>query len=285
MNFESIIQMAKGAKKPENPGKPEKTEKTQAELRQILMDKMNSLRLSTLDQIEVYEARLEKGEFDDQDGEPEGSGEKRKIQMQKDLLNADQRIDKIKEVLDSGEELPQEPVLDLDVIKTDSQAFLEEAFGKPEKGFSPILIKPEDEDYTARQADVDADKFGEFTVNPDTQNMDFENIPESKIFIPDLSALNGKPLSEVAKYLVDNYAGKYKIPGLEYWNWLKENPAKSPKKIQDGKYYFEFGSLVRDSVGRWDVPCAGWGGSDWGRDASWLSSGWNVRCRVVLLEI
>ncbi|MCX6716541.1 MAG: hypothetical protein NTV72_01305 [Candidatus Taylorbacteria bacterium] len=63
----------------------------------------------------------------------------------------------------------------------------------------PEIIDPKTEDYKARQNDVDVSKFGEFTLNPDTQGLDFEALKD-KIFIPDLSSLIGRPLSEVAKY-------------------------------------------------------------------------------------
>ena len=288
MNFEAITQMAKAGKKPEKQDKPEKS---QEELRQALTEKMESLRFSTLKQLDIYEEKLEKGEFDDQDGEPEGSGEKRKLQMQKELLNADTRIDKMKAVLDSGAELPQEPVLDIEAVKTQNQAFFQETFKKwydEEKAKveqTPILVDPKTQDHAILKSDIDPAKFGEYTLSPDMQNIDFENIPEGKIFIPDLSSFVGKELHEVAKYLIDNYADKYKIPGVEYWKWLIENPTKSPAKLKDGKYYFEFGSLVRGSDGRWGVPYASWGGSEWSRRADWLGSKWNSSYRVVLLEI
>ena len=278
----SIIQMAKAGKKPEKQDKPEKT---QAELRQILTEKMESLRVSTLAQLDIYEEKLEKGEFDDQESEPVGNGEKRQLHMQKEILNADGRIDKMKAILDSGDELPQEPILDIEALKTENQAILTAVFGTPDNKFTPSLIKPEDQDYAVLKSDIDQAKFGEYTLNPDTQNQDFENIPEGKIFIPDLSSFVGKELHEVAKYLIDNFSDKYKIHGVEYWKWLYENPAKTPDKLKDGKYYFEFGSLVRNSGGHWYVPYARLAGSEWFRYANWLSYSWNSHCRVVLLEI
>ncbi|MFA6227269.1 MAG: hypothetical protein WC631_02245 [Candidatus Paceibacterota bacterium] len=285
MNPESFTHLAKSARKSEKP------EKSQAELRQILMEKMESLRISTLEQIDIYEDLLEKGDFDDKEGEPEGSGEERKLQMQRKLLGADQRIDKMKARLDSGEELPQEPVLDSESLKLQNQTFLQETFKiwynevKSKVEQIPIIIDPKTEDYKARKDDTDPAKFGEYTLNPDTQDIDFENIPESKIFVPDLSSFVGKPLEEVAKHIIDTYSATHHIPGLEYWKWLIENPTKSPVKLKDGKYYFNFGSLVRYSGGYWGVPCADWGGSDWDRDARWLGNSWAAEYRVVLLEI
>jgi MoxR-like ATPase len=187
--------------------------------------------------------------------------------------------------------------LDSEALKTEFTPFLEETWKKwgldadkiKSAVISPIITDPKVEDYPTRQADTDASKFGEFTLNPDTQNLDWETLKD-KIFIPDLSTLEGKPLSEVAKYLVDNYADKYQLPGIEYWKFMLENPDKVPTdpkgvNLKDGKYYFNFGSLVRSSDGYWRVPCAGWDGSGWDRHAPWLSNKWYVSYRVVLLEI
>jgi hypothetical protein len=279
----TIIEMSKAKK-------PEKMEKTQEELRQALSERMKSIRVSTLNQLDIYEDKLEKGEFDDKEGEPAGSGEKRKLHMQEELLRADKQIDKMKEMLDSGEELPQETI-NIEDVKTQNQAFLKETFktwydedrSKVEQ--VPVLVSPKDQDYSTLKDDIDSNKFGEYTLNPDTQNLDFENIPESKILIPDLTVFVGKSFSEVAKHLVDTYSSTHHIPGVEYWKWLIENPTKSPAKLKDGNYYFNFGSLVRVSGGGWCVPSADWVGSGWNRSASRLGSAWDSSYRVVLLEI
>ncbi|MCX6717809.1 MAG: hypothetical protein NTU76_04010 [Candidatus Taylorbacteria bacterium] len=211
--------------------------------------------------------------------------------MQRELLNADAKLDKMKGMLDSGEELPQGLILSSENLKLQNQVFLQETFkGWYDEARSkveqvPILVSPNDQDFTTLKDDIDSTKFGEYTLNPDTQNLDFENIPESKILIPDLSAFVGQSLSEVAKHLVDTYSNTHYLPGVEYWKWLIENPTKSPAKIKDGNYYFNFGSLVRFSGGRWSVPCASRSGSAWGRGADGLDSTWDRSYRVVLLEI
>ncbi len=145
------------------------------------------------------------------------------------------------------------------------------------------IINPDTIDYPTRQADVDISKFGEFTINPDTQNLDWEALRD-KIYIPDLSALEGEPLAEVAKHLIDTYSDRYKLPGIEYWKFILENPDKVPTQFKDGNYYYQFGSLLRGSYGSWDVPYAGWGGSAWDRSARWLGNAWDAHGRVVLLE-
>jgi hypothetical protein len=104
MNFESIINTAKGAGKAE---KPEKTEKTQEELREALELKLKSLKPSLQEGIKEYEQALRDDIFEDQEGEPEGSGEARKEAFQKKLTAIFDRAEKIKKQLDSGETLTQ----------------------------------------------------------------------------------------------------------------------------------------------------------------------------------
>ncbi len=187
--------------------------------------------------------------------------------------------------------------LDLESLKTEFSPLLQETWkiwGVDEEKIKNAQISaeiknPKDENYATRKADIDKAKFGEFTVNPDTQNLDWEALKD-KIFILDLSTLNGKSLQEVAEYLIANFSDKYKIPGIEYWKFMIENPDKVPNdpkgvNLKDGKYYFNFGSLVRFSDGHFSVPCAGWGGSGWARGARWLSASWGAVDRVVLLEI
>jgi len=286
MTPETNIQMATGAETPEKPAK------TQAELRQALTKRAERLRLATLKQIDIYEDRLAKGDFDDQEDEPAGSGEKRKLKMRKELLNADKRLDKMKEQLASGEELPQEPILDLETLKTQNKAFLQETFEKWYDDVKskveqvPLIVDPKTQNFATLKDVIDATKFGEYTLNPDTQNLDWETLKD-KIFIPDdiPASLNGRPLSEVADYLINTYKDKYKFPGLEYWKFMIENPDQVPAQMKDGNPYFNFGSLVRNSDGHWDVPYAFWDGSDWSRNARWLGHDWNAGCRVVLLKI
>jgi hypothetical protein len=188
--------------------------------------------------------------------------------------------------------------IDTESLKTEFTPFLEETWkywGVDEEKIKNAIINaevidPKTEDYLARQADIDPAKFGDFTVNPDTQNLDWEALKD-KIFIPTLpDTLNDRPLSEVAKYLIDNYSDKYKIPGIEFWKFMLENPYKVPTdpkgvNLKDGNYYFNFGSLVRRSGGLWPVPYAHWDGSGWARDAGRLGSSWHAASRVVLLEI
>ncbi len=187
--------------------------------------------------------------------------------------------------------------LDPEALKTEFTPFLQETWklwnidaDKIKKAkISPEIKRPTDEDYQARQTDIDTTKFGEFTLNPDTQNLDWETL-QDKIFIPDLSSFVGKPLSEVAQYLITTYGSTHKLPGLEYWKFMLENPNKVPSdpngvNLKDGNDYFNFGSLVRSSDGLWLVPYADWNGSGWNCNARWLDYSWGADYRIVLLEI
>ena len=74
--------------------------------------------------------------------------------------------------------------------------------------------------------------------------------------------MQGKKLSEVAEYIIANYpSSKYKMPSIEYWKYVLENPDQAPPQLKDGKYHFFFGSVFRDCRGHFHVPSAFWHGS------------------------
>ena len=175
-------------------------------------------------------------------------------------------------------------------IKEKNESFLRQTFEiwyDAQKALveqKPIIVNPRDQDYNALKSDTDPTKFGEYTVNPDTQNIDFEKTRIVTLPEAEQKALEGKQLHEVAEYLIQHYGNTHHIPGIEYWKYILENPDKAPNELKDGKYHFFFGSLLRDSDGSWNVPCTRWGGSQWSRNGvsgglEWLSS-----YRVVLLE-
>ncbi|MBI4067803.1 hypothetical protein HY413_00110, partial [Candidatus Kaiserbacteria bacterium] len=55
----------------------------------------------------------------------------------------------------------------------------------------PVLVTPPGLDYTNKKADSNPNRFGEYTLNPDTQGLNFE---KAEVFIPDLSQFNGRSL-------------------------------------------------------------------------------------------
>ncbi len=149
----------------------------------------------------------------------------------------------------------------------------------------PELILPKDQNWQAKAKDEDPFKFGEYTINPETIDIDWGAIPPEKIKsvkLPD--ELNNKLLADVAEYIVKTYGADYYIPGLEYWKYILENPDKAPDKLKDDNRHFSFGSILCDAGGDWCVPYVGWSGTEWYWNARWLEGGWHGSRRIVLLE-
>ncbi len=150
----------------------------------------------------------------------------------------------------------------------------------------PELITPHDQDWRAKKADKNPSKFGEYTINPETIDIDWEAIPPEKITTKELANdWNGKPLADVAEYIIKTYGADYYIPGLEYWKYILEHPSEVPDKLKDGNSHFFFGSILRGAFGSC-VPLVRWSDSDvpWLRQAIWLANVWRSHHRVVLLE-
>jgi len=152
----------------------------------------------------------------------------------------------------------------------------------------PSFVDPKEIEYEKKSKNPDEKKFGTYTLNPETFAVDFE---KAKVFIPDLSAMEGKELHQVFQYVVDTYGDKYHIPGIEYWKWMVQNPDKAEEAakkqkydIKDGNVYCFPGSSLCDSGGDWSVPYAYWRGGEFHRRASWLERGWGSSDRVLLLE-
>ena len=145
-------------------------------------------------------------------------------------------------------------------------------------------VSPKNENYEMKKDDIDTSKYGEFTLNPDTKDIDWDKIPQNKIKTVELPAnMTGKKLSEIGEYLKTAYPNA-KLPGLEYYKYIIENPNKAPQSFKDGNYHFFFGSLFRDSGGDWNVPFVYSGASGFRRNGGWLVSGWHGHYRVVVVE-
>lgn len=100
MSPESISQLAR-------QNKAEKPEKTQEDLRSALEKHLFSLKPTIEEEAKKYQEALESDVFEDKEGEPEGSGEKRKGEVQNRINSIIDRASAIKEKLDSKEPLPQ----------------------------------------------------------------------------------------------------------------------------------------------------------------------------------
>ena len=100
MSPESLTYLAK-------QDKSKKPEKSQEELRSTLENHLLSLKPTIDEEIKIYQQALEDDTFLDKEGEPEGSGEKRKEEMQNKINSIVERAEKLKAKLDSKEPLPQ----------------------------------------------------------------------------------------------------------------------------------------------------------------------------------
>lgn len=102
--FTPLLEMSGSSKKPEKSEKlvasPEKT-------REAYERRFHALTSSNQEKLAQYNTKLDDGSFEDQEGEPEGTGEKRKEDMQKSIAYCMDRIEGMKNILDSGEEIPE----------------------------------------------------------------------------------------------------------------------------------------------------------------------------------
>ena len=185
---------------------------------------------------------------------------------------------------------PEVNNVQVEEIKQKNESFLKQTFEiwydaqKAQVEQKPIIVNPKDQDYDALKNDTNPTKFGEYTVNPETQNINLEKTRIVTLPKAEQKALEGKQLHEVAEYIKTTYGNRYHIPGIEFWKYILENPDKAPNELKDGKYHFYFGSLIRPSDGYWNVPYASWRGSLWYRYRDRLDYSWDSDYRVVLLE-
>ncbi len=186
-------------------------------------------------------------------------------------------------------------------LREEFRDFLSDAFGKwypnakikariPEAtDHLPELIAPEDQNWQDKAEDIDPSKFGEYTLNPETIDIDWEAIPPEKIKIEKLpDNLNDQPLADVAEYIIKTYGDDYCIPGIEYWKYIIEHPDKAPDKLKGSNphsYYF-FGSVFSGASGALYVPEVAWLITGWHQTAHSLAGVWRDvdSPRVVLLE-
>ncbi len=154
----------------------------------------------------------------------------------------------------------------------------------------PELFNPKDQHWQDKKEDMDPSKFGEYTLNPETIDIDWGAIPPEKIIAKKLpDNLNDKSLADIAEYIIKTYEVDYYIPGIEYWKYIIEHPDKAPDKLKGSNphsYYF-FGSVFSGASGAQYVPEVEWLITGlWHQTAHSLAGVWRDvdSPRVVLLE-
>lgn len=154
--------------------------------------------------------------------------------------------------------------------------------------YKPSVIASEDVDWDAHRNNIDETKYGEYTLNLDTVGIDPEGIPPEKIesysFVDKLFV--GKPRADLAKFVIKNYANRYYLPGIEYWEYIDENPDKAPSSLKKVGYkYHFFGSMLRNGDGAAFVPFVQWTkDGHFTSGAHALGSGWDEKDLFVLLK-
>ncbi len=131
----------------------------------------------------------------------------------------------------------------------------------------------------------DSELFGSYTINLESIGVNYlkKEIIIKILDVKDLGHFNGRSRSELVKYVVKTYGEKYYIPGLEYENYLVENPDMIPEEIKDGNRYNFIGSFVRGVDGECGIPFVKFG-AKFHHGLTELNGNYGNENRVVLIE-
>ena len=96
---------------------------------------------------------------------------------------------------------------------------------------------------------------GSITLNPETVNLNFEEIDPIVLKITEVGKLTSELFDEAIKKSQDYY-----VPGYEYAKWLEDNQDKVPSSIKDGKNYYLIGSVIQqeNTTDKYTVPLVCW---------------------------
>ena len=205
------------------------------------------------------------------------------------LVLLENEIPKTDEEIESEKALEVEKKLEKTLAKI--KPFMKEAWKQwfipqlAETPQRPSLIDPKSLDLDSLKNDVDETKFGEYTLNPECLDIDFDKTSIKVLDIrQEIQDNNLQDLAQIGRYVIDRYSKDYIIPDLSFWQWIIQKGIDSPIDLQDGMWYYCFGSILRNSGGGTRVPVALWGASHFSCLVSPLSDGWDGSCRVVLLK-
>ena len=104
----SFIEMssAKNSPKPKPELSPAQLSEKQLKAREAYTNRFHSLATSTQASLDDYNHKLKDGTFEDQENEPEDSGEQRKALMQSTISRSMDKLEQMKAILDSNEPIP-----------------------------------------------------------------------------------------------------------------------------------------------------------------------------------
>lgn len=123
---------------------------------------------------------------------------------------------------------------------------------------------------------------------PKRKVFDYENNLPKKVTIVDLPEFHEKSIREVMEHVKEKYSSRYHLPGIEYMEYLLENPTKIPKEInENGKeYFFPSAPIQTLQSGLEDGACLQLDQFGHLLKSGALRSGWSGRgSHVVLLSL
>lgn len=153
----------------------------------------------------------------------------------------------------------------------------------------PVFRDPVRLNWESEASTRHPEAFGEYSLNPTTQGLNFSRIPPKQFEVLELPDFVGKLFWQVGAHLVKTYNSTHAIPGVELWSHLFQNERRASEILHPPQWnwrgYFLFGSLIRLSGGSWDVPSASWSGAEWNPNRYSLGDDWDAKYRVVLVKL
>jgi hypothetical protein len=216
---------------------------------------------------EEYDQALDNDTFEDQEGEEEGSGDKRKEAMQKRITALFDKAERMRARLDSKEPLSQEEIEGLtenpeNILEIDRTADVIEF-----TGWSGAEIENKDTDKSSIElTEIDISKLkldtswlgGESILNGEKRLEALKKSGKIRLDAQILIALTKLPKEELNRK-------------MEILAEANEISLEDLKK----KYIFFDGTIIRDSGGNRGALCLGWDGSEWHWNYDSLDNDWN----------
>lgn len=147
---------------------------------------------------------------------------------------------------------------------------------------TPTLKNPSDLDWNEliKKSQEQSMTLGEFTLNPETLNLDFDKIKPVVINKPEWV---GKKLGEVFAEVIRDYSATHYIPGYDYIEWLNKHPDKHHDILDKTNYFYTPATVIGLGSGNGGVSCTYWLDDLWGRVRRNVEGDWYSNYRVLLL--